>query len=67
MVFAHGSQQLGEVTTEEFDIKLTVPDGQHPPGLQKKAYPASPQKCKDIEAIIEELMGRPDYVGILEL
>ena len=34
---------------------MTV-EGKHPPCLQKKAYPASPQRRKDIEANISELL-----------
>lgn len=49
MVFAHGSRQLGCVTTDEFDIQLTVEGDKHPPCLQKRAYPASPQWQKDKE------------------
>lgn len=62
MVFAHGSRQLGEVTTDEFDIQLTVEDDNHPPCLQKKAYPASPQRKKDIEDNIQELLS----LGVLK-
>ena len=62
MVFAHGSRQLGDITTEMFDIQLTIKDGEHPPCLQKKAYPASPQRKKDIEANIHELLA----LGVIE-
>ena len=53
-VFAHGSRQLGDITTEMFDIVLTIKDGEHPPCLQKKAYPTSPQRKNDTEANIQE-------------
>ena len=61
-VFAHGSRKLGDITTEMFDIGLTIKDGEHPPCLQKKAYPASPQRKKDIEANIQELLA----LGVIE-
>ena len=62
MVFAHGNRQLGKVTIDEFDIQLTVDDSQHPPCLQKKAYPASPKRRKDIEESIKDLLS----LGVLE-
>ena len=55
VVFGHCSRQLGGINSEEFDITLTV-EGKHPPCLQKKAYPASPQRRKEIEANISELL-----------
>ena len=45
-----------------FDIVLTIKDGEHPPCLQKKAYPSSPQRKKDIEANIEKLLA----LGVIE-
>lgn len=65
MVFAHGSHQLGEITTMEFDIQLIVKKGKHPlpsPCLQKKAYPASPQKRQGIETNLQESLD----LGVLE-
>ena len=62
MVFAHGERQLGDVKGDMFDINLTVEDDKHPPCLQKKAYPASPQRKKDIEAKIKELLA----LGVIE-
>ena len=62
MVFAHGERQLGDVKGDVFDINLTVEDDKHPPCLQKKAYPASPQRKKDIEANIKELLA----LGVIE-
>lgn len=62
MVFAHGQRQLGSVNTDLFDINLTVDDDKHPPCLQKKAYPASPQRKKDIEANLKELLDH----GVIE-
>jgi hypothetical protein len=62
MVFAHGERQLGEVTIEEFDIHLQIDSDKIPASLRKKAYPCSPQKRKDIETNIKELLD----LGVLE-
>ena len=62
MVFAHGVRQLGSVNTDLFDINLNVDDEKHHPCLQKEAYPASPQRKKDIEANIQELLA----LGVIE-
>ena len=62
MVFSHGERQLGSVNTDLFDINRTVDDYKHPPCLQKKVYPASPQGKKDIEANLKELLDH----GVIE-
>lgn len=56
MIFSHGRSQIGDITTEMFDIQLTIKDGEDPSRPQKKAYPASPQRKKVFEVNIHKLL-----------